>query len=63
MMDRLMAALRDYAEWVVDYLSGPIVLMQVGIVVASFLAALALAKNVKPFLEQHARKITGMPGL
>ncbi|MEL7184987.1 MAG: mechanosensitive ion channel domain-containing protein [Pseudomonadota bacterium] len=58
-----MSALQGYAEQIVEYLSGPVVLLQGGMVVASFLVALLIARIVEPYLEAHARKIRDMPGL
>lgn len=63
MMENLASSLQQYAERAVEYLSGPVVLIQGGVIVAVFLVALLLAKSVKPILEEQARKIKGMPGL
>ena len=46
-----------------NYVSDPAMLIQIGIVVILFLAALLLSRVVEPVLENQARRIRNMPGL
>ncbi len=62
-MDQLTADIRAYGEAALDYLSRPAVLVQLGLIVVLFFAALLLSKRMRPRLEERARQIKGQPGL
>lgn len=63
MIDQLIARGMELGQQALDYLSGPVVLIQLGIILSLYLVALLLSYQVEPLFEKHARRIKGMPGL
>lgn len=60
--EELKAQALEYWEIVVEYVSHPELLFQVGLIAVLFLPAWFLSTRVEPLLEKQARKIKGMPG-
>ena len=63
MLDQIISRAGEYGQIVFDYLSSPIVLVQLGVIAILIVPALLLAKRTKPLIEGRARGIKGMPGL
>ncbi len=62
-MDNLTTLATQYFDNVVDFLSRPEVLYQLGIIAVLFLPSWLLSTRVEPKLEERARTIKGMPGV
>ncbi len=62
-MDELTALATRYYDIVVDFLSRPEILYQLGIIAVLFLPSWLLSTRVEPKLEARARTIRGMPGV
>ncbi len=62
-MDELTALATRYYDIVVDFLSRPEILYQLGIIAVLFLPSWLLSTRVEPKLEARARTIKGMPGV
>ncbi len=62
-MDELTALATRYLDIVVDTMSRPEILYQLGIIVVLFLPSWLLSTRVEPKLEERARTIKGMPGV
>jgi small-conductance mechanosensitive channel len=62
-LDQAFAFLTEYSRTSFDYLRQPVILIQFGLIAASFLPALLLSWRIEPKLEERARGIRGMPGL
>ena len=62
-MDRITALATEYLQLALDYLSQPAIWVQLALIVVLFVPSLLLSRRVEPRLEEHARKIKGMPGL
>ena len=60
--EELKAQALEYWDIVVQYVSQPELLFQVGLIVVLFLPAWFLSNRVEPLLEKQARRIKGMPG-
>ena len=60
--EELKAQALEYWDVVVQYVSHPELLFQVGLIVVLFLPAWFLSNRVEPLLEKQARKVKGMPG-
>lgn len=63
MLDQLTRLVHEYGMLAIDYLSSPVVLTQLGLIIVLFFPALLLAKKIEPLFEKRARTIKGMPGL
>ncbi len=63
MLDRLLALGQEYSQLIIDYISGPVVLIQLGLIVVLYLPALLVSRRIEPWFEERARNIKGMPGL
>lgn len=63
MLDKLTRLGLEYGQLTIDYLSSPVVLTQLGLIVVVFLPALLLSRRIEPLFEKRARSIKGMPGL
>ena len=63
MLDQVLSVATEYGQAALNYLSGPVVLLQLGVIVALFLVALLLERKIEPYFEDQARRIKGMPGL
>jgi small-conductance mechanosensitive channel len=63
MLDKLLNLGLEYGQLAIDYLSSPVVLIQLGLIVVLFLPALLASRRVEPWFEERARGIKGMPGL
>jgi len=61
-IEELKARALEYWNIVVEYVSHPELLFQVGLIALLFLPAWFLSIRVEPLLEKQARKIKGMPG-
>ena len=62
-MDELTELATRYIDIVVDTMSRPEILYQLGIIVVLFLPSWLLSTRVEPKLEERARTIKGMPGV
>jgi len=62
-LDRITALVTDYLQLAIDYLSQTAIWVQLALIAVLFIPALFLSRRVEPALEEHARKIKGMPGL
>ena len=62
-MDELTELATRYFDIVVDTMSRPEILYQLGIIVVLFLPSWLLSTRVEPKLEERARTIKGMPGV
>lgn len=62
-LDQIATLLTEYLQLAFSHLSKPATLFQLGLIGLLFLPARLIARRVEPALEDHARKITGMPGL
>lgn len=63
MLDKIVRQGLEYGQLALDYLSGPVVLTQLGLILALSFPALLLARRLEPLLEKRARGIKGMPGV
>jgi small-conductance mechanosensitive channel len=63
MLDQIISRVREYGQLAIEYLGSPVVLTQLGLIVALFLPALLLSTRVEPVLEERARGLKGMPGV
>ncbi|MGB5628453.1 MAG: mechanosensitive ion channel domain-containing protein [Woeseiaceae bacterium] len=63
MLDQITSLVSKYGQLVIDYLSAPIILMQLGAIGILIVPAFLLGRQTRPFLEDRARGIKGMPGL
>ena len=62
-LDQISGYLTEYAQFAIDYVRQPSILIQLGIIAIAFPLAWALSRRVEPRLEARARGIKGMPGL
>lgn len=62
-MDQITSIALEYGQRVVEYLSRPAILIQLGLIVVLFVPALFASRRIEPLLEERARRIKGMPGL
>ena len=63
MLEQLQAKALEYGQVVLEVMSQPYILIQIGIIVILFLPAWLLSNKVEPILEERARRIKGFPGL
>jgi small-conductance mechanosensitive channel len=62
-MDQLNTVAREYGQKILEFMSRPDVLMQLGLIIVAFVLAHFLSRRISPTLEGRARNIKGMPGL
>jgi len=62
-LEQITAIATEYAQIALDYFKQPSVLIQLGVIVVLFPAALFLGRRTAAALEEKARGIKGMPGL
>ena len=59
MLDQIISRMGEYGQLIFDYLSSPIILVQLGVIAILIVPALLLAKRTKPLIEDRARSIKG----
>lgn len=63
MLDKLIAFANEYGQVAIDYLSSPVILIQLGLIVVLYLPAHLLARKLRPPLNARVEQIQQLPGL